>query len=178
MMPLVPLLLGIAPTVVSWIMGDKTGAAVSRVTGIARDILGTEDPNGIERAIAEDPNRALQFKMAVVQAEADARRQEFGALQAQLADVQSARSQTVKLAEVRSPIAYGAVMVSAIVLVGFAVVLWLVIREEVPANQRDMVTLLLGTLAGMASSVVAYWVGSSSGSMQKNAALERVLGQR
>ena len=33
--------------------------------------------------------------------------------------------------------------------------LWLVIREEVPANLRDMVTLLLGTLAGMASSVVA-----------------------
>jgi len=37
-------------------------------------------------------------------------------------------------------------------------VLWLVIREEVPANQRDMVTLLLGTIAGTASSVVAYGV--------------------
>ncbi len=60
-------------------------------------------------------------------------------------------------------------------LVGFAVMLWLVIREVVPANQRDMVTLLLGTLAGMASSVVAYWVGSSSGSAQKNAAMERAL---
>jgi hypothetical protein len=59
--------------------------------------------------------------------------------------------------------------------VGFAVMLWLVIREVVPANQRDMVTLLLGTLAGMASSVVAYWVGSSSGSAQKNAAMERAL---
>ena len=57
-------------------------------------------------------------------------------------------------------------------------VLWLVIREEVPANQRDMVTLLLGTLAGMASSVVAYWVGSSSGSMQKNAAMGRVLARK
>ncbi|MFN4018391.1 MAG: hypothetical protein ACK4JB_23855 [Reyranella sp.] len=69
-------------------------------------------------------------------------------------------------------------MVSVIVLVGFAAMLWLVIREEVPANQRDMVTLLLRTLAGMASSVVAYWVGSSSSSMQKNAAMERVLGQK
>ena len=177
-MPLVPLLLGIAPTVASWLMGDKTGAAVSQVTHIARDILGTDNADGIERAITGDPNLALKFKMAVIQAEADARRQEFEALQAQLADVQSARGQTVKLAEARSPIAYGAVVVSTIVLLGFAVMLWLVIREEVPANQRDMVTLLLGTLAGMASSVVAYWVGSSSGSMQKNAALERVLGQR
>jgi len=51
----------------------------------------------------------------------------------------------------------------------------LVIREDVPANQRDMVTLLLGTLAGMASSVVAYWAGSSNGSMQKNSAMERTL---
>ena len=177
-MPFLTLLLGVAPTVASWILGDRTGAAVEKVTGIAREILGTDDPSGIEAAIAGDSNLALQFKMAVIQAEADARRQEFEALQAQLADVQSARGQTVKLAEARSPIAYGAVVVSTIVLLGFAVMLWLVIREEVPANQRDMVTLLLGTLAGMASSVVAYWVGSSNGSMQKNAALEKVLGQR
>jgi len=177
-MPLVPLLLGIAPTVASWILGDKTGAAVERVTGIARDILGTDDASGIEAAIARDPNAALQFKMAIIQAEADARRHEHEEVLARLADIQSARNQTVKLAEARSPIAYGAVVVSTIVLLGFAVMLWLVIREEVPANQRDMVTLLLGTLAGMASSVVAYWVGSPSGSAQKNAALERVLGQR
>ena len=177
-MPLVPLLLGIVPTVASWILGDKTGGAVEKVTGIAREILGTDDPSGIEAAIARDSNVALQFRQAIIQAEADARRHEHEEVLARLADIQSARNQTVKLAEARSPIAYGAVVVSTIVLLGFAVMLWLVIREEVPANQRDMVTLLLGTLAGMASSVVAYWVGSSSGSMQKNAALERALGQR
>ena len=158
--------------------GDRTGAAVEKVTGIARDILGTDDPSGIEAAIVRDPNAALQFKTALIQAEADARRLEHEAILAQLRDVQSAREQTVRLAEAKSPIAYGAVLVSAIVLVGFAVMLWLVIREEVPANQRDMVTLLLGTLAGMASSVVAYWVGSSNGSMQKNAALEKALAQK
>jgi len=59
--------------------------------------------------------------------------------------------------------------------VRLAVIRRLVIREDVPANQRDMVTLLLGTLAGMASSVVAYWAGSSNGSMQKNSAMERTL---
>ena len=41
-----------------------------------------------------------------------------------------------------------------------------------------MVTLLLGALAGMASSVVAYWVGALSGSMRKNAAMERAFAQR
>jgi hypothetical protein len=43
----------------------------------------------------------------------------------------------------RPPLAF-----SIIVLVGFAAMPPLVIREEVPANQRDMVTLLLGTFAG------------------------------
>ena len=53
---------------------------------------------------------------------------------------------TVRLAEAKSPIAYGAVVVSSIVLVGFAVMLWLVIRKEVPANQRDMVVCSPGTV--------------------------------
>ena len=75
-MPLVPLLLGIVPTVASWILGDKTGGAVEKVTGIAREILGTDDPSGIEAAIARDSNVALQFRQAIIQAEADARRHE------------------------------------------------------------------------------------------------------
>ena len=68
-MPLLPLLLGVAPTVASWILGDRTGLAVEKVTGIARDILGTDDPTGIEAAIARDPNVALQFKTALIQAD-------------------------------------------------------------------------------------------------------------
>ena len=88
------------------------------MTGIARDILGTDDPSGIEAAIARDPSAALQFKTALIQAEADARRLEHEAILAEIRDVQNAREQTVRLAEAKSPIAYGAVLVSAIVLVG------------------------------------------------------------
>lgn len=73
------------------------------------------------------------------------------------------------------PYRLGPVVLSVLVLVGFAAMLWLVISEKVPANQRDMVTLLLGTLAGTASGVVACWVGSSSGAAQKNAAPERTI---
>ena len=56
-------------------------------------------------------------------------------------------------------ITWDAVVVSVTVVLSFAAMLWLVIREEVPANQSDMVALV-GTLARMASSVVAYWIGS------------------
>jgi hypothetical protein len=126
-MPLIPLLLGLAPTVASWIMGDKTGAVVSQVTGIARDILGTTDAAGIERAVATDPNLALQFKMALLQAEADARaheaqmnRQALEELNSRIADVASARSQTVELAKAGSAIAWGSPIVSVLAIVVFA----------------------------------------------------------
>ncbi len=58
-MLLILLLLGVAPTVASCMLGDRTWEAVEKVTGIARDILGTDDPPGIEAAIARDPNAAL-----------------------------------------------------------------------------------------------------------------------
>lgn len=58
-MPPLPLLLSIAPTVASWVLGDKTGAAVEKVTPIAREVLGTDSADAVERAIAADPNVAL-----------------------------------------------------------------------------------------------------------------------
>jgi hypothetical protein len=173
-MPFLPLLLGLAPTVASWIMGDKTGAAVTKITGIAQDLLGTSDANGIERAISADPNLALQFKMAVMQAEADARRQEFDTLQAQLADVQNARNQTVKLAEAGSVIAWGAPIISILITVGFFAMLYVVIRQEIPESSQTLANIMLGSLGTSFTAVVGYWVGSSAGSAQKTNALEKL----
>jgi hypothetical protein len=173
-MPFLPLLLGLAPTVASWLMGDKTGAAVTKITGIAQDLLGTSDAAGIEKAIAADPNLALQFKMAIIQAEADARRQEFDTLQAQLADVQSARNQTVKLAEAGSVIAWGAPIISILITVGFFAMLYVVIRQEIPESSQTLANIMLGSLGTSFTAVVGYWVGSSAGSAQKTNALEKL----
>jgi hypothetical protein len=173
-MPFLPLLLGLAPTVASWILGDKTGAAVTKITGIAQDLLGTSDAAGIERAIAADPNLALQFKMAMIQAEADARRQEFDTLQAQLADVQNARNQTVKLAEAGSVIAWGAPIISILITVGFFAMLYVVIRQEIPESSQTLANIMLGSLGTSFTAVVGYWVGSSAGSAQKTNTLEKL----
>jgi len=173
-MPFLPLLLGLAPTVASWILGDKTGAAVTKITGIAQDLLGTSDAAGIERAIAADPNLALQFKMAIIQAEADARRQEFDTLQAQLADVQSARNQTVKLAEAGSVIAWGAPIISILITIGFFAMLYVVVRQEIPESSQTLANIMLGSLGTSFTAVVGYWVGSSAGSAQKTNALEKL----
>lgn len=174
---LIPLLVGMAPTVADWIFGDKTGKAVGRVSEIAKEILGTDDATAVERAISTDPNLALQFKQALIQAAADARRSELDTLKAQLADVQSARTQTVDLAKANSAIAWGAPIISAIVLTAFGAALWAVLKEEVPAGSRDIANIMLGTLGAMASAVVGYWVGSSAGSAVKDNALRQIAGK-
>lgn len=176
-MPFLPLILGLAPTVASWIMGDKTGAAVSKVTGIAREILGTDDANGIERAIAADPNLAMQFKMALVQAEADARRVEFETMQAQLVDVASARTQTMELAKAGSAIAWGAPAVSLMSLGLAGAVAYLVLFPDVNQAKwtETVVTMLVGAAINWVGMVQSYWLGSSSGSAAKDATLTKVL---
>ena len=184
-MPLIPLLLGLAPTVASWLMGDKTGAVVSQVTGIARDILGTTDAAGIERAVATDPNLALQFKMALLQAEADARaheaqmnRQALEELNSRIADVASARSQTVELAKVGSAIAWGSPIVSVLAIVVFAGFVYMLFASAVPEGMKEALLLLGGSAATGYGMVLSYWLGSSSGSAQKTAALEKVAAGR
>ena len=184
-MPFLPLLLGLAPTVASWIMGDKTGAAVTQITGIARDILGTTDAAGIERAVATDPNLALQFKMALLQAEADARaheaqmnRQALEELNSRIADVASARSQTVELAKAGSAIAWGSPIVSVLAIVVFAGFVYMLFAKVVPEGMKEALLLLGGSAATGYGMVLSYWLGSSSGSAQKTAALEKFAAGR
>lgn len=62
----------------------------------------------------------------------------------------------------------GAVAISAIVILAFAVLLAVVLTHEVPGSSQDLSKILIGSLAAMASQVVSYWVGSSSGSVAKD----------
>lgn len=183
-MPLIPLLLGLAPTVASWIMGDKTGAAVGKVTEIARDILGTTDADAMDRAMAADPNIALQFKMAVLQAEADARaheremdRQERETFKAQLADVQSARSTQVELAKTGSALSWSAAVVSVLAVASFAGILVaiFVFKGAIPPDLKDVFLLLIGAAISGYNQVLNYYLGSSSGSSHKDATLRAAV---
>lgn len=55
----------------------------------------------------------------------------------------------------------------------FAILAWL-ISHGLPETGRDAVLVMLGTLGTAWTSCVAYYVGSSAGSAQKTAAMERM----
>lgn len=162
------------PSVASWLFGEKTGKAVETVTGIARDVLGVDDPAAIEAALARDPAKALEFKRLVLEAEGQARQQALDELTARLHDVQSARSQTVELAKSGSSLAWGAAIISIMITVGFFVMLYLVIRREIPDSSMTLANIMLGSLGTSFTAVVSYWVGSSAGSAAKDGALRQI----
>jgi hypothetical protein len=55
--------------------------------------------------------------------------------------------------------------------------LGLVLSRTVPPGSEALANIMMGTLAGMASAVVSYWVGSSAGSARKSDDLARAQDQ-
>lgn len=180
---LIPLLIGLAPKVAEWVAGKPAAQVVEQVTQVAKDTLGIDNVNDLEDAISKDPEKALQFKLAMINAASEsekrAHEEQMAALQAnideikaRLSDVQSARDQTVELAKVGSPIAWGAVVVSFLVMAAFGGMMYITSSFDIPVTQKDNMNGLLWTLNTLAVSVVSYWVGSSASSAQKTSVME------
>ena len=187
MLPLIPLAISIAPEIAKWLFGDKAEKTTAAVAQAVQVVTGVDvnAPNGAaaaQAALAGKPELAMQMRTQLAQiaatAEADARKTELDQLQAMLADTASARAQTVALAQAKSPIAFGAPLVSIVVLVTFAIVMTVAITRTMPSGSETVLTMLLGSLAAMATSVVSYWVGSSVGSARKDEHFARIVAGR
>lgn len=176
MLPLIPLALSLLPDLGRWIAGDTGGRVAEAAAQAVRIVAGTDDPAEATRIVqALPPEHAAQLRIRLAEiareAEQDARAAELETFRAALADVQNARGQTVELARAGSQVQWAPVLVSSIVLVSFAAVVWLVLTQEIPPRSEALANVLMGTLGAMASAVVSYWVGSSAGSAAKNALL-------
>jgi hypothetical protein len=168
---LIPLAISIAPEIAKWLFGDKAEATAAAVAQVVQTVTGTSDEAVAQQVIARDPAASANLRLELAKiaagrekAEADAQQ---AALAAQLADLASARQQTVALAQARSAVQWAPVIVSAVVLGTFGTVMFLALTRALPAGSETILNMLLGTLAAMATAVVSYWVGSSAGSAQK-----------
>jgi len=70
---------------------------------------------------------------------------------------------------------WGRVLVSVIVAAGFIGILILIITIKTQGNApTEVMLVMLGALGAAFGQVVSYWVGSSSGSAQKDTALQKI----
>lgn len=160
------ILLPLAFKLVPWLAGVASGGAAQNVANAvleaAKKVFGPATSEEIQAKIASDQAAVDKFK-----AELENHRIE---LEAALADVQSARQQTVQLAQAGSPISWGAPIVSVLVVIGFLSVLGIFFFGTFPEGQaaQSVANMLLGALAIAFGQVVNYWLGSSVGSQRKD----------
>lgn len=59
----------------------------------------------------------------------------------------------------------------AIVVLGFFVLLYILMKSEIPSTNRDLLSLIIGALIGSFTTVISYFYGSSKGSAEKDVLL-------
>jgi hypothetical protein len=186
---LIPLVLQLTPQLAGVIFGPKGGDATVKVAHVVQTVVGAaadlSAPGGVAAAVAHiqsNPQASsdlaakladLHLQMQKEQdAEAQAQRQDaLDTLKAQLADTSSARDMASSLAQAHSGLAYGSMVVSVVIVAAFGWTTYSVLSNHLSASDGQFGSILVGTLAAMATQVANYWLGSSVGSSTKNALL-------
>ena len=170
LLALVPLVLQVLPKLAPIFGTPLSGGILDKAGQVAKEVFGTIDAAQIQLQIEQDKNKLEVFKTHL-----DAASKEE---QAYFTDVQSARAQTMALAQVNSPIAWGAPAMSAVVTVGFTVVLTLFVSFAISmdAYQQSVVTILIGYLGAAFQQAVNYWLGTTRQSRDKDTVLASLAG--
>jgi hypothetical protein len=186
---LIPLVLNLAPQLAGMIFGSKGADATAKVAGVVQTVVGAaadlSAPGGVAAAVAHiqsNPQASsdLAAKLAdlhlQMQKEQDdaaeaVRQASLDELKARLSDTTSARDMASQLAQAHSSLAYGGVVVSIVIVAAFGWTTYSVLTSHLSASDGQFGSILVGTLAAMATQVANYWLGSSVGSNTKNALL-------
>lgn len=186
---LIPLVLKLAPQLAGMIFGSKGADATAKVAAVVQTVVGDaadlSAPGGVAAAVAhlqtnpqasQDLATQLASLQVQMQKEQDAaeealRQDALDELKTRLADTTSARDMATELAKAHSGLAYGGVVVSVVIVAAFGWTTYSVLTDHLSATDGQFGSILVGTLAAMATQVANYWLGSSVGSNAKNALL-------
>ena len=186
---LIPLVLTLAPQLAGLIFGSKGADATAKVAAVVQTVIGDAADISTSKGAAaaavhiegdQQIASALAAKLAELHlqmqkeedAEAEAARQAtLDELKARFADADSARDMATDLAKAHSGMAYGSTVVSVVIVAAFGWTTYAVLTSHMSAADGQFGSILVGTLAAMATQVANYWLGSSVGSSTKNAML-------
>jgi hypothetical protein len=162
--------MGVAPSVAKWLGADEQ--TTQKAVDIVKTATGTTDP--VQQRAVLDADQGLEDDLHVqlVQLANERAAEENRALEARIAaavaDTAGARTQTVQLAQSGSKIAWGSVAMTVSVMAINAILVVVLLTRSYPAENKDIVLLLVGQVLGWGTAAVSYWLGSSSGSSDKS----------
>jgi len=156
----------LAPIVAGWFGGSKVQENAQKVVDIASAVLPGTPKDQLIEALKANPDKLIEFQKAVQE-------QHTEVMRAVLADIQNARGTMVTLAGQGSKLAWGAAAVSLAVVIANCAMGYYIFTDAIPAGNKDLAMLYAGSLLAALGGVIAFWTGSSYGSIQKTDALIR-----
>lgn len=149
------------------LFGGPLGGAVGNEVGKAiAGALGVEaTPEAVEAAIKADPELA-KARLADLES---ARQADVERARIEAGDVKDARETMVELVQAESPLAWGPVVISAVILLMAGAVFGAVMLGKLPDS-----SLITGAAISWVTAVIGYWIGSSSGSKRMGDAVRSV----
>lgn len=160
----------VAPTIATALGGPLAGTAIS---ALSQSLLGR--PDGTEEEIATlvtsgNPDVLLKLKEAENAFVIRMRELDVEVDKLDAGDRDSARKRETSVGGYANPILASVIIASFMGMVAFVLVRGL----NVPPDQAALIGTLIGYVSAKADQVVSYYFGSSSGSAQKNAIIERM----
>lgn len=145
----------------SWL---KTNAP--KALDIVGDVLPDKGVLGIlKNIISSDPEIPAEQKLEFEKLARD-HEQEMFKLEVQ--DRDSARRREVDLAKIVGHSDYMVWFLSISLFAVFFFIIWHLVRESVPNENRELVTNIIGIIEGLMISIYTYYFGSSMGSRLKD----------
>ena len=163
----------VAPTLATAFGGPLAGAAVS---ALSRAVLnkddGTEDE--IAQAVASgNPEILLKLKEADNTFKLEMQRLGVDLEKLHSQDRDSARKRETSLGGWSNQILAGIIIGGFMAMVAYIIAKGL----NIPPDQAALIGTLIGYVSAKADQVVSYYFGSSSGSVQKNAMIDKMMGK-
>lgn len=171
MIPLIPIAMQLAqfaPSIIKLLSGsDKAEEVAGKVVEVAQAMTGTSTPQAAVAAMQADPQKMLDFQLAV-----SAQQMEWERMY--LVDVQSARSLQISALTQEDKFSkrfvyYFAMAWSLFAMVYFTAVTFIEINTE--GGQRVADTILGVLISSVVGGIFAFFYGSTKGSEAKSALL-------
>ena len=168
-LPLIGFAIQYAPALIGLLAGDSVGKATERVVATVREVLGTSDPAEAQAKVAADP--------ALGEALAARLNAEVERLRIEAADTANARALGLGLVQAQHWTAnMPAVTVLLIIAIHTAMTAAIfLIPGEIPDRMFQLLTAAYGTSSTAFGIAIAYYLGSSRSSAQKDAQIGQAL---
>jgi len=176
-------ILSAAPTLgaaIGAIVPVPGGAAIGGLAGkILKQVFGTDSPDELTQVISQDPNAALKLREAEMAFQLETLKVSLEETKAFLADVQSARTRQTEHEKATGKTDINLYILAWVLVGGFlgltSFLIWFAYQGKPIVDQSGVLYMLLGTMSTAFGMVVGYFFGSSKGSADRAAAIDKLL---